>query len=80
MRIKEIVQEGVDPAGQKLIKDTLYQMAREGNKAASEFSDSKKHRIVGDENLVKVKFMLGNHPRAAGSMSFVGSGTTEDEI
>jgi len=73
MRLNEIV--GI--AGQKIIKDTLLQMRREGNKAAAEISH---YKIVGGDNLVTVKFMLGDGPRAAGSMSFASSGKTHDEL
>lgn len=83
MRLDEILNEKVDPAGQKLIKDTLLQMAREGNDAAREWANGfgkTRHKIVGDGNLVTVKFMLGDGPHAAGSMRFAGGGKTEDEL
>lgn len=77
MRLDEIV----DKAGQKLIKDTLRQLAAEGNENASEFTAGYDQvKITGSDNLVTVRFMLGRHARAAGTMSFAGSGKTQDEI
>jgi len=79
MRLDEIT-EAVSSAGKKIIKDTLLQMAREGNDAAREFSDFKAMQITGNDNLVTVRFMLGQGPRAAGSMKFAGGGKTQDEL
>lgn len=79
MRLDEIT---VGRAAQKLIQDTLRQIAREGNAAASEFDNTGKTKIAsaGAENLVTVIFLLGDRPRAAGSMRFAGTGKDQDEL
>ena len=79
MRLDEIKTSGVDIAGQKLITDTLTTLSRENFAGARDFVGHRKFKINGSDNLVTVKFMLGDGPRAAGSMSF-GTGVTQDEL
>ncbi len=68
MRLEQILNEGVSPATQKLIKDELRQMAREGNLEVPKFIG--RIKFAGSDNLVTVKFMLKSQGPAAGSMSF----------
>lgn len=68
MRLDEILNEGVSPSAQKLIKDELKYMAQGGNIEAKKFAN--RCKIVGNDNLVTVKFMLNAQGPAAGSMSF----------
>ncbi len=84
MKLDEIKVGGVDAKTYAMIKDCLYELKRDGLGIIELFEPFHKHIKVkeafqGEPNLINVIFKTPD-PRAAGSMSFAGTGKSQDEL